>query len=114
MKVQPEVLQDNSLGPQVFPTQAQTAAAEPWSWQLWRKVILGVIATSVPDPSSGLEPVVADMKKRTIQLHLMMRTCVLSDCSEDSGYMLLVWGVDISVVGIIDPGTLHINEQGTS
>ena len=95
------------MGLQGFPAQAQTAAAGPGSGQLWRKGILGVIVSSVPVSSEVLElecalHVLADMRKRPIQLHLTVRICVLGDCRKDNDYMLLTWGVDIPVVIIID------------
>ena len=58
-------------------------------------------------------PVAVATKKRMIQLHPMVRSCVLSNCRENSELMLFLCGVEIPIFTTVDTQDLHIHEQDT-
>ena len=60
----------------------------------------------------SLLPVAVATKKRMIQLHPMVRSCVLSNCRENSDLMILC-GVDNPIFTTVDSQDLHIHEQDT-
>ena len=58
-------------------------------------------------------PIAVATRKRIIQLHPMVKSSILSDCTDNSDRMILR-DVDIPIFTTIDSHDLHIHEQGTS
>ena len=56
----------------------------------------------------SLLPVAVATKKRMIQLHLMVRSCVPSNCRETSDLMFFV-----PYIYLVDSEDLHIPDQDT-